>query len=255
MGSLHTLASALLGLAYASVLAVVALWFWARRGASERIVSVMAGVGWAALALLAGHVVAESAGAVAGWNASPQSFATLCALGALAATQLWAAPLSVEYALPFAVTLVILAYPVLQPAAAPNTPATARTLLYSFQGGLHALGIGALIAAAPSWYGRRQSGDGALHQEVAGFAALGVGLGLSSAWAWLNTGLLWPAEPRLTLFLGAWVLLLGGLSARRMGRVMPAAVCRGVAVVVILFAVLGESLYGPWWAGLALPAW
>lgn len=249
MTALRLDASALLGLAYACTLAAIPLWVWSRTRNLTR------GLVWAAAALLAVYLAVQCAVQQRALFTTIGDFLTACALGILLSTAAWKRESVAGFIIPLGMALAALSQPVLWPPMAGAPHAAQATALYIAQAALHALGVGGLLAALPGWIGRGARPDAEDSRELAGLAALGVGLALSSAWAWLNWGLLWHSEPRLNLLAGGWLFLMAGLHAGRAGRRRLAGAWKLIGIGLLLFAVLGAGVCAGWWGPLPLLVW
>jgi hypothetical protein len=240
-------ASAPLGLAYACLLAGLALWVWARARAVSRASAVVNGLAWAAAALLGVYVLAQAAFAPRAMFVQAGDFLAVGALGVLLGSRLGRADADKE-AVPFAVALVALTHVILwPPAAAPGHPAQ-TTLLYALGAGLRALGAGACIAAAPGWWSA-QSSERVSWREWAGLAAVGLGFALYSAWGWLHWGVIWRDDPRLNLMLGGWLILLAGQQTKW------ARAVKTLGVAVLVVGALCADLIAGGWTHLSFVAW
>lgn len=248
MTALQLDTSALLGLAYACVLAAVPLWAWSRTRSLTRWLV------WAAAALLAGYLVAQFGLKQRHMFITMGDFLIGCALGSLLSTALWRRE-SAAFIGPVVAALAALTQPVLWPPAGTAPHAAQTTGLYVVQAALHAVGVGAVLAAMPSWYARSAESNAENPRELASLVVLGAGLALSSAWAWLNWGLVWHSGPRLNLLVGGWLLLMAGHHAERAAKRQLAAIWRTIGVAILLLAVLGAGLWAGWWGHLPLLAW
>lgn len=249
MTALQMDTSALLGLAYACALAAIPLWAWSR---TRRLTK---GLVWAAAALLAGYLVAQFGLKQRALFTTLGDFLIACALGILLSSALWRRESAADFIAPLVVAVAALTQPVLWPPAGTVPHAAQATDLYVVQAALHALGVGAVLAAMPSWYARSAEPGSENPRDLASLVALGVGLALSSVWSWLNWGLVWHSEPRLNLLAGGWLLLMGGHHAGRAGKRQVAAIWRTIGVAILLLAVLGAGLWADWWGHLPLLAW
>ncbi len=247
--TLHLDASALLGLAYACTLAAIPLWAW------KRTRNLTGGLVWAAATLLAGYLAVQFAMGQRPLFTTLGDFLIACALGILLSVGVWKRASAAGFAVPLAMALAALGWPVLRPPVAAPAPVAQTTALYAVQAALHALGVGGLLAAMPGWYADGAGPRAWKSRELGGLAALGLGLALSSAWAWLNWGLVWRSEPRLNLLAGGWLLLMAGHHAQNAGRNLLAKTWKTLAIGIALFAVLGAELCAGWWGYLPLLAW
>lgn len=249
MSALRLDASAPLGLAYACLLAALAVWAWARVRGGNRGFAVVNGLAWAAAALLAAFVLAQTILERRSMFVAARDFLAVGALGTLLASRLGRSDADGQ-AIPLAAALVALTHVLVGPQPAPQGDPAQATLLYALAAGLRALGVGALVAALPGWATQRSSGtDG---REQAGVAAMGLGFALSSAWAWLNWGAVWRGEPRLNAMLAGWLLLL---AARHAGNSRWARALRALGLVVILVGALCGDWFARGWTQLDFLAW
>ena len=248
-------ASALLGLAYACVLAGLALWVWEQRRADRRVAALRVGLAWAAVALLAGYVLAQGLVVRRVLLVNLGDFLIFGALGALLATQVWQQNAGNGQVVPLAVALAALTFPVFWPPSASPASLEQSTALYAIQAAFHALGAGACMAAMPAWYRTSGAIDVWARRERAGLAVLGLGIGLSSAWAWLNWGIFWRSDPRLNLFLAGWLALLAGFHAGRANHLIWARALKTIGIAILLIAALGAEFIARGWEHLAFVAW
>jgi hypothetical protein len=250
MSALRLDASAPLGLAYACLLAGLALWVWEHRRSNERTLAAVSGLAWAAAALLGLYLLAQAVFMQRTMFMAAGDFLAVAALGVLLGSRIGRTDADRD-AVPFALALIALTHLIVwPPAAAPGHPAQ-TTLLYALQAGLGALGVGACLAAVPDWWSAGQKRREPL-REWWGLAAMGIGFALGSAWAWLNWGVVWRSDPRLNLMLAGWLLLLAGQHLGRLGR---ARVVKTLGLAVILLGALGADLIARGWPHLPFVAW
>ncbi len=249
MTALRLDASALLGLAYACTLAVIPLWAWSRTRNLTR------GFVWAAGVLLAGYLAVQYAVQPRALFTTVGDFLTACALGIFLSTAAWKRDSAAGFIVPVGIAVAALTQPALWPPTGTAPHAAQATTLYAVQAALHALGVGGLLAALPGWLARQADSDAGDPRELAGLATLGLGLALSSVWAWLNWGLLWHSEPRLNLLVGGWLFLMAGRHAGHAGRGRLATAWKLTGIGILLFAVLGAQFCARWWGQLPLLAW
>jgi len=250
MSALRLDASAPLGLAYACLLAALAVWVWARVRGGMRGFAVVNGLVWAAAALVAVFALAQAIIERRPMFVAASDFLAVGALGILLASRLGRSDAGGD-AIPLALALVALTHVLLWPPSISQESPAQATLLYALAAGLRALGAGAIVAAMPGWVAQRSSlADG---REQAGLAAMGLGFALSSAWAWLNWGAAWRSDPRLNAMLAGWLLLLAGRQAGRSSGWARALKELGLAVILV------GALCGDWiargWTHLPFVAW
>ena len=250
MSALRLDTSAPLGLAYACLLAALALWVWARVRGGKRVFAIVNGLAWAAAVLLAIFVLAQATLERRVLFVAAKDFLALAALGILLASRLGGADADGD-AVPFTVALVALTHVLLWPQSGLQGDPAQTTLLYALAAGLRALGAGAFVAAAPGWWKAQPAGL-ADERERAGLAAMGLGFALSSAWAWLNWGVAWRSDPRLNAMLAGWLLLLAGRQAGHLGW---ARALKTLGLVVILVGALCGDWIARGWTHLPFVAW
>ncbi len=244
MGLTANAGMAILGIAYATLLVGVGLWLAEYARPTFRTQVAVRALAWAAAGLVAACLLAEALLERRPLFVSVADFLAAGVVGMLAAAPFagrgrasLAGPLVLSLA---ALTRVLTA----GPAGLSAAPAQ-QTFLYIAQGALHALGMGACIAALLGAGGEQKP-----HRRVAalGIALLGVGLVLSAAWAWLNWGILWRNDPRLNLLAAGWLCVLAGRLLRR-----DAAQWLGVALMLV--GVFAADLIAAGWPGLLFVAW
>ncbi len=249
MSALRLDAGAPLGLAYACLLAALAVWVWARARGGKRGFAVVNGLAWAAAALLAVFALAQAVFERRPMFVTARDFLSVGALAILLASRLGRSDAD-EDAIPLAAALVALTHVLLWPQSGVQEAPAQATLLYALAAGLRALGAGALVAAMPGWAAQRSSPTD--RREQAGLAAMGLGFALSSAWAWLNWGVVWRGDPRLNAMLAGWLLLLAGRQAGNSGR---ARALKALGLAVILVGALCGGWIARGWTHLPFVAW
>lgn len=250
MSALRLDASAPLGLAYACLLAGLALWVWNRRRGNVRARAIGSGLSWAAAALLGLYLLAQMVFARRAMFVGVGDFLAAGALGILLASRMGRADGGRDAA-PFAAALVALTHVILWPPATPLAHPAQTTPLYALAAGFRGLGAGACVAAAMGWWAAESNG-GADSRERFGLAAMGAGFVLSSAWAWLNWGVAWRSDPRLNLMLAGWLLVLAG---RQGGRAAWARAVKTLGVAIVLLGALGGGWIAGGWTYLDFLSW
>lgn len=234
----------ILGIAYAALLVGVGLWLAEYARPTFQTRAIVRALAWAAAGLVAAYLLAEALLGRRPLFVNVADFLAASVVGMLAAAPSAgrgraspAGPLVLSLA---ALTHVLTA----GPAGLPAAPAQ-QTLLYVAQAALHALGIGACIAALLGAGGEQEQ-----HRRATapGIALLGIGLVLSSVWAWLNWGVIWRNDPRLNLLAAGWLCVVAGRLLRR-----DAAQWLGVALM--LAGVFAADLIATGWPGLLFVAW
>jgi len=243
----------LLGLAYATLLAAVGLWLADYVRPVWRAQAVARALAWAAAGLVAAYLLAEAVFQRRPLFVSVADFLSAGVVGMLAVAPFAgrgraspSGPLVLGLA---ALTHVLTA----QPANTAAVPAQ-QTLLYVAQAALHALGMGACIAALLGALGERAIREERLLADGIGMVVMGAGFVLSSAWAWLNWGVAWRNDPRLNLLAAGWLGVVAGHVLRRDGARWGLA-AQWLGVAIMLVGVVAADLIAAGWPDLAFVAW
>lgn len=240
-----------LGSAYATLVAAVGLWLadyvrpfaWAR--AAVRV------LGWAAAALVAGYLLAAALVERRPLFLTLSDFLAAASAGMVALASVAgrgkASPVGALVLALAALTPVLAARPDASPAVDQHTP------LYTLQAALHALGVGACVAALLGASGARSIREEHRLADDLGIALMGIGFVLTSAWAWLNWGVVWRSDPRLNLMASGWLCVFVGRLLRAGGKWESAMRVLGVALMLI--GAFGGDWLATGWPGLSFVAW
>lgn len=253
MGLAAEMGTVILGTAYAVLIVAIGLWladyvrpiFWAQ--AAVRILA------WVAAALVAGHLLAAAL-----LGPRPLFLTVSDFLAAASVGMLVLAPVSARGPASRVGTLA-LALAALTPvlAARPDAPTTVdqqRTLLYVIQAALHALGTGGCGVALLGSLDRESIREGRRLAHGLGIAVMGGGFVLTSAWAWLNWGVVWRNDPRLNLLAAGWLCIVAGEIARRDGARWGLA-AQWLGIALMLAGVFVGDFIAAAWPGLSFVAW
>ncbi len=240
-----------LGSAYATLVAALGLWLadyvrpiaWAR--AAVRV------LGLVAAALVAGYLLAAAlverrplfltlSDFLAGASAGMVALAPVAGRGKASPVGALALALA-------ALTPVLAAQPDAPPAV------DQHTLLYIVQAALHAIGVGACVAALLGTLGARSIREEHRLADNVGIALMGIGFVLTSAWAWLNWGMIWRSDPRVNLMAAGWLCVCAGRLLRAGGKRESALRILGVALMLI--GAFGGDWLATGWPGLSFVAW
>lgn len=247
MGLTANAGTAILGIAYAALLVGVGLWSAEYARPTFQAQAAVRALAWAAAGLVAAYLLAEALLERRPLFVSVADFLAAGVLGMLAAAPS-AGRGKASPAGPLVLSLAALTHVLTAGPAGLSAAPAQQTLLYIAQAALHALGMGACVAALLGALGA--VGGQERHRPVAalGIALVGVGLVLSAAWAWLNWGILWRNDPRLNLLAAGWLCMVAGRFLRR-----DAAQWLGVALM--LAGVFAADLIATGWPGLLFVAW
>ncbi|MDH7490535.1 MAG: hypothetical protein QHH80_13650, partial [Anaerolineae bacterium] len=203
----------ILGIAYAALLTGVGLWLAEYMRPTLRAQAIVRALAWAAAVLVTAYLLAEAVFQRRSLFVSAADFLATGAVGMLAVAPL-AGGGSASLAGPLVLALAALTHVLTTRSASPVAVPAQQTLLYAAQAALHAVGMGACIAALLGAGGRHER-----HRwtSALGIALMGAGLVLSSAWAWLNWGIAWRNDPRLNLLAAGWLCVVAGQLLRRDG--------------------------------------
>ncbi len=253
MGLMANAGTVILGIAYAALLAGGGLWLAEYARPTVRAQAVVRALAWVAAALITAYLLAEAVFQRRPLFVGVADFLAAGAVGMLVVTP-FAGRGKASLVGPLVLALAALTHVLTARPASPPAALAQQTLLYALQAALHALGVGACIAALVGSLGEFPVREGRHLADGVGIAAMGAGFALSSAWAWLNWGVAWRNDPRLNLLAAGWLCVVAGHVLRRDGARWGLA-AQWLGVAVMLVGVFAADLIAAGWPGLAFVAW